>query len=161
MYWRNMQDGFDTPVKLAGLLDDIPVTIIVIDDRLPSDFHRPYQESSKRLTEKELSDFSWLCQPELLGDRTPHFEVGSWMLLHDSRAARPRAPDPGGAVPCSESVSQNRQLREFRATCSLFSYGLGDTSPWELRDRSYSNRSLGRHSNSGKSGSLPGLRVEL
>jgi hypothetical protein len=47
MYWRNMQDGFDTPVKLAGLLDDVRVTIIVIDDHLPSDFHRPYQESSK------------------------------------------------------------------------------------------------------------------
>jgi len=47
MFWRNMQDRFDTPAKLAGLLDDIPVTIIVIDDQIPSDFHRPYQDRLK------------------------------------------------------------------------------------------------------------------
>jgi hypothetical protein len=30
-----MQDRFDTPRKLASVLDNIPVTIIVIDDQIP------------------------------------------------------------------------------------------------------------------------------
>jgi 4-amino-4-deoxy-L-arabinose transferase-like glycosyltransferase len=49
MFWRDMQDRFDTPVKLASLLDDIPVTIIVIDDQIPSDLHRPYQDRLREL----------------------------------------------------------------------------------------------------------------
>jgi hypothetical protein len=48
-YWRNMQDRFDTPAKLAGLLDDMPVTIIVIDDQIPPDVHRPYQDRLRKL----------------------------------------------------------------------------------------------------------------
>jgi hypothetical protein len=43
-FWRNMQDRFDTPAKLEGLLDDLSVTIIVIDDQIPADLHRPYQD---------------------------------------------------------------------------------------------------------------------
>jgi Dolichyl-phosphate-mannose-protein mannosyltransferase len=53
MYWRNTQDRFDTPAKLAALLDDLPVTLVVIDDQIPSDQHRPYQD---RLRELVTSD---------------------------------------------------------------------------------------------------------
>jgi hypothetical protein len=49
MYWRNMQDRFNTPAKLAGLLDDIPITIIVIDDQIPPDLRRPYQDRLRKL----------------------------------------------------------------------------------------------------------------
>jgi hypothetical protein len=51
--WRNQQDRFDTPAKLAGVLDDIPVTIIVIDDRIPPDQHRPYQDRLRKLVADE------------------------------------------------------------------------------------------------------------
>jgi hypothetical protein len=47
--WNNGQDRFDTPVKVAGLLDDMPVTIIVIDDQIPSGQHRPYQDRLRKL----------------------------------------------------------------------------------------------------------------
>jgi hypothetical protein len=48
-YWTNMQDRFDTLAKLAALLDDMPVTIIVIDDRVPTDQQRPYHDRLRRL----------------------------------------------------------------------------------------------------------------
>jgi Dolichyl-phosphate-mannose-protein mannosyltransferase len=48
-HWRNQQDRFDTPVKLAAVLDDIPVTIIVIDDHIPISQHRPYQDRLRKL----------------------------------------------------------------------------------------------------------------
>jgi hypothetical protein len=51
--WRNTQDRFDTPAKLAGLLDDISVTIIVIDDRVPPDQQRPYHDRLKELVASE------------------------------------------------------------------------------------------------------------
>jgi len=51
--WRNQQDRFDTPAKLAGLLDDIPVTIIVIDDRIPPNQQRPYQDRLRKLVAGE------------------------------------------------------------------------------------------------------------
>jgi 4-amino-4-deoxy-L-arabinose transferase-like glycosyltransferase len=55
IWGRNSQDRFDTPAKLAGLLDDIPVTIIVIDadDQLPPDMHRPYQDRLRQLVAGE------------------------------------------------------------------------------------------------------------
>jgi hypothetical protein len=52
-YWNNMQDRFDTPKKLAALLDDIPVTIIVIDDQIPPERHRPYQDRLRKLVASE------------------------------------------------------------------------------------------------------------
>jgi hypothetical protein len=52
-FWRNTQDRFDTPVKLAALLDDFPVTIIVIDDRVPPNQHRPYQDRLKEVVTSE------------------------------------------------------------------------------------------------------------
>jgi 4-amino-4-deoxy-L-arabinose transferase-like glycosyltransferase len=59
--WRNMQDRFDTPAKLAGLLNDIPVTIVVIDDQIPPEAHRPYQDRLRDLVARE--DDKW----ELIG----------------------------------------------------------------------------------------------
>jgi 4-amino-4-deoxy-L-arabinose transferase-like glycosyltransferase len=50
---RNKQDRFDTPEKLAGLLDDLPVTIIVIDDRVPPDEQLPYHDRLKKLVASE------------------------------------------------------------------------------------------------------------
>jgi hypothetical protein len=52
-YWRDMQDRFDTPAKLAGLIDDLPVTIIVIDDLIPPDLHHPYQDRLRELVTSE------------------------------------------------------------------------------------------------------------
>jgi hypothetical protein len=48
-----MQDRFDTPVKLARLLDDLPVTVIVIDDQIPPGLHRPYQDRLRQLVADE------------------------------------------------------------------------------------------------------------
>jgi hypothetical protein len=48
-FWRNTQDRFDTPEKLAAILDEIPITIIVIDDRVPLTEQRPYHDRLKRL----------------------------------------------------------------------------------------------------------------
>jgi 4-amino-4-deoxy-L-arabinose transferase-like glycosyltransferase len=53
MYWANMEDRFDTPAKLAGLLDDMPVTVIVIDDQIRPDLHRPYQDRLSKLVASE------------------------------------------------------------------------------------------------------------
>jgi hypothetical protein len=53
MFWRNMQDRFDTSAKLAGLLDDIHVMIVVIDDRVPEGEQRPYQDRLRKLVASE------------------------------------------------------------------------------------------------------------
>jgi hypothetical protein len=51
---RNTEDRFDTPEKLATLLDEVPVTIIVIDDRVPQDLEkRPYQDRLSKLVAAE------------------------------------------------------------------------------------------------------------
>jgi hypothetical protein len=47
--WRNTQDRFDTPAKLARLLDDMRVTIIVLDDSISPRDQRPYQARLKKL----------------------------------------------------------------------------------------------------------------
>ncbi len=51
--WNNTEDRFDTPGKLAGLLYDIPVTIIVIDDQIPPEERRPYQDRLRELVASE------------------------------------------------------------------------------------------------------------
>jgi hypothetical protein len=53
MFWRNMEDRFETPAKLAALLDDLSITIIVIDDQIPPDRHRPYQDRLRQLVSSE------------------------------------------------------------------------------------------------------------
>jgi hypothetical protein len=53
MFWRNMQDRFDTPGKLTELLDDLSVTIVVVDDQIPLDAHRPYQDRLRQLVVNE------------------------------------------------------------------------------------------------------------
>jgi hypothetical protein len=52
-FWSSTQDRFDTPAKLAGVLDDISVTIIVIDNRIPPNQQRPYQDRLKELVASE------------------------------------------------------------------------------------------------------------
>jgi Dolichyl-phosphate-mannose-protein mannosyltransferase len=48
-FWRGTRDRFDTPAKLARLLDDMRVTLIVIDDSLPPRDQRPYHARLKKL----------------------------------------------------------------------------------------------------------------
>jgi hypothetical protein len=52
-FWGSTQDRFDTPAKLAGLLDEMPVTIIVIDDQIPPNQQRPYQDRLRKLVASE------------------------------------------------------------------------------------------------------------
>jgi hypothetical protein len=52
-FWRNQQDRFDTPTKLATLLDDLSVTVIVIDDKIPPGAQRPYQDRLRELVANE------------------------------------------------------------------------------------------------------------
>jgi hypothetical protein len=52
-FWGSTQDRFDTPAKLDGLLDDIPVTIIVIDDQIPPNQRRPYHDRLRELVASE------------------------------------------------------------------------------------------------------------
>jgi hypothetical protein len=58
--WRNQEDRFDTPAKLAALLDEMPVTIIVIDDRVPPEQQRPYQDRLKQLVASESSTWEFV-----------------------------------------------------------------------------------------------------
>jgi hypothetical protein len=52
-FWRNQQDRFGTPEKLATLLDELSVTVIVIDDKIPPGAHRPYQDRLRELVANE------------------------------------------------------------------------------------------------------------
>jgi hypothetical protein len=51
--WNNTEDRFDTLEKLAALLDELPVTIIVIDDRVPAEQQRPYHDRLRKLLASE------------------------------------------------------------------------------------------------------------
>lgn len=51
--WNNTEDRFDTPAKLSALLDQIPVTVVVIDDLIPTVEKRPYQSRLKALVGDE------------------------------------------------------------------------------------------------------------
>jgi hypothetical protein len=62
--WNNTEDRFDTPEKLAALLDELPVTIVVIDDRVPPEQQRPYHDRLRKLVASESE--RW----ELLGSYT-------------------------------------------------------------------------------------------
>jgi hypothetical protein len=52
-FGRNQEDRFDTLTKLAELLDGIPVTIIVIDDRVLPEQRRPYHDRLRKLVSSE------------------------------------------------------------------------------------------------------------
>jgi hypothetical protein len=51
--WNNTEDRFDTLEKLAALLDELPVTIVVIDDRVPAEQQRPYHDRLRKLLASE------------------------------------------------------------------------------------------------------------
>jgi hypothetical protein len=51
--WNNTEDRFDTSEKLATLLDELPVTIVVIDDRVPPEQQRPYHDRLRKLVASE------------------------------------------------------------------------------------------------------------
>jgi hypothetical protein len=52
-FWRSTRDRFDTPAKLARLLDDMRVTLIVIDDSVPPKDQRPYHARLQKLVASE------------------------------------------------------------------------------------------------------------
>ena len=99
LFWGNMEDRFETPAKLAALLDDLSITIIVIDDQIPPDFHRPYQDRLRQLVSSEdekmgthrvvFSSAGWDCVPEFLArlcsapDRFPY----RWCARDPARSA--------------------------------------------------------------------------
>jgi Dolichyl-phosphate-mannose-protein mannosyltransferase len=58
--WSNTEDRFDTPAKLAALLDEIPVTIVVIDDRVPYEQQRPYHDRLRKLVASEGERWEFL-----------------------------------------------------------------------------------------------------
>jgi 4-amino-4-deoxy-L-arabinose transferase-like glycosyltransferase len=60
-FGRGVQDRFDTSAKLISLLDDLAVTIIVIDDRVRPDARLPYYDRLRSLVISE--DRTW----ELIG----------------------------------------------------------------------------------------------
>lgn len=52
-FWRSTRDRFDTPAKLARLLDDLRVTLIVIDDSVSPREQRPYHARLRKLVASE------------------------------------------------------------------------------------------------------------
>jgi hypothetical protein len=58
--WSHTEDRFDTPEKLAALLDEIPVTIVVIDDRVPPEQQRPYRDRLRKLVASEGAQWKLL-----------------------------------------------------------------------------------------------------
>lgn len=56
-FWEGTGDRFDTTAKLTKLLDDLPVTIVVIDDRVPPTEQRPYQDRFKKLVASEPGEW--------------------------------------------------------------------------------------------------------
>jgi hypothetical protein len=52
-YWRNQEDRFNTPEKLAKVIDDLSVSIIVVDDQISPGHVRPYQERLGKLVISE------------------------------------------------------------------------------------------------------------
>jgi hypothetical protein len=51
--WNGTEDRFDTPEKLGALLDEMPVTIVVIDDRVLLEQQRPYHNRLRKLVASE------------------------------------------------------------------------------------------------------------
>jgi hypothetical protein len=52
-YWNNQEDRFNTPEKLAELIHDLSITIIVVDDQISPDRIRPYQERLRKFVTSE------------------------------------------------------------------------------------------------------------
>jgi len=82
-FGRNTQDRFDTPAKLAKLLDDLHVTIIVIDDSLAPTDRLPYHARLKNLVAGESE--TW----ELIGS---YPQVKDGIVLANSLHVYARRP---------------------------------------------------------------------
>lgn len=55
--WNNTEDRFNTPAKLEALLNEIPVTVIVLDDLIPNVDKLPYQARLSKLVADEPSQW--------------------------------------------------------------------------------------------------------
>ena len=82
-FGRNTQDRFDTPAKLAKLLDDLRVTIIVIDDSVAPTDRLPYHARLKNLVAGETE--TW----ELIGS---YPQVKDGIVLPNSLHVYARRP---------------------------------------------------------------------
>jgi Dolichyl-phosphate-mannose-protein mannosyltransferase len=66
MFGRDTEDRFDTPEKLAALLDEVPVTLIVIDDQVPPNQQYPYHDRVEKLVTSESDQWDSLgSYPEM------------------------------------------------------------------------------------------------
>jgi hypothetical protein len=88
-FWRSTQDRFDTPAKLARLLDDLRVTLIVIDDSVSPAQQQPYHARLKKLVASESE--TW----KLIGSY-PQMENG--IVLPNSLQVYARRPVAALAV---------------------------------------------------------------
>ena len=70
-FGRGVQDRFDTSAKLISLLDDLAVTIIVIDDRVRPDARLPYYDRLRSLVISEYGTWELFgSYPETQGGNT-------------------------------------------------------------------------------------------
>jgi hypothetical protein len=93
--WRNQQDRFDTPAKLADLLDDLRVTIIVVDDRVPPGERRPYQARLAKLVVSDRETWKLIgSYPQTLdGVEFPSsLQVYAWRPIASLAVAAPAIP---------------------------------------------------------------------
>ena len=95
--WNNTEDRFDTPAKLSALIDEIPVTIVVIDDLIPAAEKRPYQDRLKKLVASEPEQWAVVgSYPQVDGGVTyPNtLHVYARQPLADRRVAPPTVDLP-------------------------------------------------------------------
>ena len=52
-FWQNTQDRFDTRAKLDKLLDEMHVTLVVLDDGVPPPEQRAYQQRLQKVVADE------------------------------------------------------------------------------------------------------------
>ncbi len=91
--WNNTEDRFDTPAKLSALLDQIPVTVVVIDDLIPAVEKRPYQNRLNALVTDESQRWALIgSYPQVDGGVTyPNsLHVYARQPIADLRAGAPK-----------------------------------------------------------------------
>jgi hypothetical protein len=106
--WSNTEDRFDTPEKLAALLDELPVTIVVIDDRVPTEQQRPYQDRLRKLLASEGE--RW----ELLGS---YPQTQSGIVFTNSLHVYARRPF--GAFPMPGTIIRLDRLKSLMVRTEL------------------------------------------
>lgn len=99
--WGHTQDRFDTPAKLEELLNEIPVTIVVIDDLIPSTYQLPYQARLSKLVASEPKQWA------LLGS---YDQVQEGIAYPHSLHVYVRAPGTEGRTPANIDLNRLKSL---------------------------------------------------